>query len=246
MSQLQIIRNAMVDAFSISDEDDGVRVTTHCLYPSNGLVQVIVRGGTNTFFVSDEGRAVQEIEAAGAEIHNVDRLVSHLVVPHGLSVSKGVIRSAQCDASNLPVSIAIVANISKSVADYLFSHVRVRPHKNFRSVVSSFVRAQYQTVHEEVIVGSSNKQHRFDNVIILSGGRKVVVDPVVPDHNSIASRVLANMDVRSAKYPDIEQRIVYDDADSWKSEDLNLLQAGADVISFSKASIVLKRLAKTG
>jgi hypothetical protein len=43
----------------------GVRVTTHCMYPSNGLVQVMVRGGVSTVVVSDEGGAMEEALAAG-------------------------------------------------------------------------------------------------------------------------------------------------------------------------------------
>jgi hypothetical protein len=33
---------------SVTCAADGVRVTTHCMYPSNGLVQVTVRGGVET------------------------------------------------------------------------------------------------------------------------------------------------------------------------------------------------------
>ena len=43
----------------VTPTSDGVRVTTHCMYPSNGLVQVTVRGG-ESIVVSDEGGAVGE------------------------------------------------------------------------------------------------------------------------------------------------------------------------------------------
>ena len=38
-----------------SQLEDGVRVSTHVLYPSNGSVSVVVRGGKNHFIISDEG-----------------------------------------------------------------------------------------------------------------------------------------------------------------------------------------------
>jgi len=50
---------------SIMRTSDGVRVTTHCMYPSNGLVQVTVRGGAETIVASDEGGAAGEALGAG-------------------------------------------------------------------------------------------------------------------------------------------------------------------------------------
>jgi len=50
---------------SITRTSDGVRVITHCMYPSNGLVQVTVRGGVETVVASDEGGSVGEALGAG-------------------------------------------------------------------------------------------------------------------------------------------------------------------------------------
>jgi hypothetical protein len=97
-------------------------------------------------------------------------------------------------------------------------------------------------VREEILVGKSNKAHKFENLIHLPNGRRLIVDPVIQDMSSINARVVANLDVRAADYPDLEQRIVYDDEEDWKTENLNLLQVGATVIPFSQAPNVLGRL----
>jgi hypothetical protein len=49
---------AAAEKDSVGDVDDALRVTTHCMYPSNGLVQVTVRGGANTIVASDEGGVI--------------------------------------------------------------------------------------------------------------------------------------------------------------------------------------------
>jgi len=98
-------------------------------------------------------------------------------------------------------------------------------------------------VRSDTLVGHSNKPHKFDNIIFLSGSRRLVIDPVVNDRSSINARVVANMDLRAAEYEGLEQRIVFDDRQDWKIEDLNLLQVGAPVIKYSRAEEVIKRLA---
>ena len=242
MNQVQLIQRELASLFSVTDGDGVVRVVTQCMYPSNGFVQVYVRGGENTFVVSDEGGAIQQIRSAGAELKNFDRMLKPMLEQFGLNVADGVIRAPACDASNVAYSIVVVSNASKAAADWLFSRVRVKPHDNFKDVVSHFLNATFRDVRHEVIVGHSNKAHKFDNIIHLDDGRRIIVDAVVPDANSINARFAANMDVRSAGLSNIEQRIVYDDNDDWSIADLNLLQVGAPLVKFSKAPEAIRRL----
>lgn len=244
MNNVELIQKSLAGLFAVHAEDGYARVITHCLYPTNSFVQVAVRSGLDTFVVSDEGGAIREIESAGAYIENPDKMISQMIHQMGLKVVKGVIRSPECNASQLGFAIASVSNASRSVADWLFSHTRVRPHHNFKEVVANYLKFAFpDNVRAETIVGESNKAHRFDNIIHLSNGRRMVVDAVVPDPSSINARVVANMDVKNAGHPDVEQRIIYDDADDWSPADLNLLQVGATLIRYSQAPNVLKRLA---
>lgn len=244
MSDIAIIQKALGKLFGVTSEGSFARVTTQCLYPSNGFVQVIVHSGAHTFVVSDEGGAVRELESAGARIQSPDRMIAGMVRQMGLRVSGGVIRSPECGESELGFAIASVANASRSVADWLFSHSRVRPHHNFKEVVSHYLKTAFpDNVHSETIVGVSNKPHKFDNIIRLANGKRMVIDAVVPDASSVNARVVANMDVARAEHPDVEQRIIYDDGDDWSPSDLILLQVGAPLIRYSAAPNVLQRLA---
>lgn len=243
MNQVQLIQRELASLFSVTEGDGFVRVITQNIYPSNGFVQIFVRGGENTFVVSDEGGAIQQIRSAGADIKSFDRMVRPMVEQFGLNIANGVIRAPACEAARVAYCIAIVSNASKAAADWLYSRVKVKPHDNFKAVVSHFLNTTFDDVRHEVIVGKSNKPHKFDNIIHLDGGKRIIVDAVVPDANSINARFAANMDVRSAGLNDVEQRIVYDDNDDWALADLNLLQAGATLIKYSKAPEAIRRLA---
>jgi hypothetical protein len=245
MKTLKSIADAVLsDAFRTTEQSDGVRITTHCLYPSHSYVQVFVRGGMDTFVVSDEGAALREIEAAGAEVKNFDRLLRQAVTKQGLKVANGAISSPYCKADELAVAITLVANASCDAADWLFSHTKVKRHRNFKVMLRALLEEKFDHLSQDTIVGKSNKPHRFEHLISLPNGKRIVVDPVFHDPGSINARVLANLDVKLAGHKDLEQRLVYDDQEDWEPQDLNLLQVGsAIVVPFSKAQDVFGRIA---
>lgn len=235
----------MREAFQIRETSDGVRVLTHCVYPSGACVNIVIRGGEDTFVVSDEGGALREIEAAGAEIENPDRILKRRVAEHGFNIANGIISSPKVGAKSIALAVALLANVSRDSADWLFVHTKIPRPANFKAMLKQLLETRFiDRVREETLVGQSNKPHKFEHLVHLPDGRRVIVDPVLHDASSINSRVVAHMDVRMASYDKLEQRIVYDDAEEWTPEDLNLLQAGAPIIvPFSKAPNVLARMA---
>jgi hypothetical protein len=230
-------------------EDDGVRITTHCMYPSHGLVQVTVRGGPRVVVVSDEGGALGEAESAGLDLASrKDGVLAHLVAAQGLRIKGGVISSPAVPIESASMAVLLVANASKEVAQWLYEHARIKRPRDFRLRLASFLKATFENrvVHDEKIIGASNKPHKFANVIILGEEKRLIIDPVAKDPASINARVVANLDVRTSKNPNIIQRIVYDDAEKWLASDLNLIQIGAPVVPFSRSEDVIKRIASGG
>lgn len=71
----------------------------------------------------------------------------------------------------------------------------------------------------------------------------MLLDAVHNDANAISSAIARNMDVQRLVRHEIEQRIVYDEEEEWRAEDLNLLSLGAKVIPLSEAFAVVARLA---
>src|SRR6202040_4142770 len=89
-----VLRN--FEALSAAEEvEDGIRVTTHCMYPSNGLVRVTLRVGRETVVASDEGEAVGEALSAGIVLRNPDKILRSLVRQQGLDIHGGIITTPQ-------------------------------------------------------------------------------------------------------------------------------------------------------
>lgn len=225
--------------------DDGVRISTHCLYPSNGAVSVVVRGGVSEFVVSDDRGALRELGASGLSLSSADRVLGRLVKGRGLIVDKGEIHSPRIPAHAIPAGIVLVANAAKEVAEWGIDNKSVVRPRNFRKDLNELLHRHFndQLKSDEHIVGSSNKPHKFTHVIYLNGGRKLIVDAAVNEASSINARVVANLDVRSSNNPLIDQLIVYDDRLKWNSSDLKLLEVGASTVPFSRAEAEIMRRA---
>jgi hypothetical protein len=230
--------------FKLEEMVDGLRVTTTCLYPSNGLVRVALRGGIESLVASDDGEALGEAAAAGIEIIDPDKLLRVFVRQRGLILRNGVIMTDAVPTKAAAVVVAHVANTAKEAATWLYEHGGVKRRLDFRKLLAAFLEDTFRDqVAETRLVGASNKAHRFANVVSFSNGRKLIIDAVANDPSSINARVVANLDVRANKNLRVVQRIVYDDFERWTASDLNLLQVGATIVPFSSAKEVIKRVA---
>jgi len=246
MSLLNIVEEAVSEIVTIGESDGGIYINTLCLYPSNSFVRVMVYGGQNSFTVSDMGGAVNELLAAGIDLAKSDSSLNKFLNSHGLSLKNGTIRSPVCSRAELPSAVALVANAAKAMADWLFDSSKIKRNRDIKAIVKTLLKSTFDKssiTEDGTIVGASNKPHKFDNIIVLPNNKRLIVDPVIRDGSSINARVVANLDVKLAKLEGLEQRIIFDDEDDWKPEDLNLLQVGATVVPLSKSAEVIRRVA---
>lgn len=230
----------------VSDDEGRVVVPTHCLYPSHGVVTVIVDGGADSFRVHDDGAALDELEAASGIMANPMAAMRSAVRHHGVMVSdKGVIYSPLAAPKELAATIAVVANASKEAAHRLIDSMRPRPRRNFRLEFEKLLELEFGHIRlrRASAIGGLRAPHKFDYVVHVSEQRQLLLDAVTPEPGSINAAVVAHLDVREAKLPNVVQRIIYDDEEKWKAEDLNLLSIGAPAVPFSRAREVLKRIA---
>lgn len=241
----EVARSGLNEIAAIKRVDDGIVATTHCMYPSNGLVQVTVRAGQDTVVASDEGGAFGEALSAGVEVRDYDRSLGRLVKDHGLLLRGSVIYTPKMPLLAAPLAILLVANASQEVARWLFDHTKIKRTRDFKAMLADFLQKRFdnRVSHNAVVVGHSNKPHRFANVIDLGQERKLIIDPVANEASSVNARVVANLDVKETANPNIIQRIVYDDDEHWSPSDLNLLKVGAIAVPFSHVSDVVERLA---
>ncbi len=250
MNLRERVASSLADWPSLSEEDNHILVPTHCLYPSNSSVIVWVGRAMDSFIVHDNRGAFDEVSSSGVlDRHSIvysTFMVKHVVDAFGLAIdATGLIKVNRVDADELLNSIMLVANASKETALTLMGRFRPRLRRNIKADLASMLEIKFPHHVERngVVIGKSNKPHKFDNVVRLGGDRQLILDAITREASSINAALVAHLDVKNAEYPKIEQRIIYDDNDNWTAADLNLLRLGAIPVPFSRASEVLERLA---
>jgi hypothetical protein len=245
------ITELMTPLCPIAVIDGGIRVGTHCLFPSNATVYVSIRRHMgDSYIISDDRAAIEEASSAGLQFFgskysSLDRKLNSVVKHYGLTVRDGAIYSPQVPLEAIPAVVLLVANASKEGATWLFSNMKYSAPRNFKKDVADLLERYFNDnlKHNDTVIGSSNKEHHFSHIVYLSDQRRLLIDPVINDASSINARVIANLDVRLLNDSKILQRVIYDDSVSWKSSDLKLLEMGADPLPFSMASTVIGQLA---
>jgi hypothetical protein len=231
------LRDAIASIQNLVLDGDEVRVNTHCLYPSNSIVRVAIRGGIQSFVVSDMAGAVREAASVGLNVSLSDLTIKNMVAKQGLLVSSGEIASPAVPLAGLASAIMLVANASKEVAGWCFNTYKTKPSRNFKALLNEMMERSFSEdvlKHGYHVVGKSTKTHKFEYAI-PSGEHIILVDSAVPDANSINSRVVANLDVKQNDDPRYEQFIIYDDEADWSPSDLTLLGLAASIVPFSMA-----------
>jgi hypothetical protein len=244
------VESALTKWSRLSDEDGHVLVPTHCLYPSNSTVTVWVGPGSGSYIVHDNRGALDELSSAGTQDpHSLlysTFMVQHVVRAFGLSMDEsGLIKAARVEPDELLGTIVLVANASKEAATDFLNRFRPRLRRNIKAELASMLEVHFpnHVSKNGTVIGKSNKPHKFDNLVRLRGDRQLILDAVTREASSINAALVAHLDVKNAQYPQIEQRIIYDDDDKWSAADLNLLKLGATPVPFSRAAEVLERLA---
>ena len=137
-SVADFLAHRLSEMAAIKRVDDGLRITTHCMYPSNGLVQVTVRSGRSTIVASDEGGAMGEALAAGIPMRDFSSQLSHRVREQGLSFKNGMIFTPRMPLETAPLAIVLVANASQEIARWLYDHVKIKRTRDFKSSTKQF------------------------------------------------------------------------------------------------------------
>jgi hypothetical protein len=222
-------------------------VPTHCMFGSGGVVRVVIEGRGDSFVVHDGGAAIDEFASGGGEMPGAAKLLRSFLRDGGFGVNdKGEIHSPVIPRADLPPTIALIANAAKEASEHLTDRWKPKVRRDFRLELRKLLRAEFPhlRVEEEVrYAGKSAKQHRFAFSVPMAAGGQLLIDAVAHEQSAISASVLRNLDVRNANAGGLEQRVIFDDSEEWRAEDLNLLKLGATPVPFSRAHDVLGRFA---
>lgn len=208
---------------------EGLRISTHCLYPSFGQVFVYIVGMGDGFIVHDGGGAVKEAWSHGAEPRAIAAASRMAASAFGCEVVLDQIRVSIPSIDWLWSAHVSVANATSDAARSAVGKSRVTKEESLiHRAKAAFDAAAWkpETRLEYKYAGRSGKVHTFD-LAVQSGEKVALVDAVIAHPNSIASKYLAFSDTESG--PGIYKYALYDG--DLPAEDKSLLSNVADLIN---------------
>ncbi len=245
MSKIDYIRNSLQQFAEVFEDGERFAVPTQCLYPSNDCVVVYVYGGENECVVSDGGGALDEISSHGITVENPMKLLKQFSIGRGIITNGQKVFTNRVPWEALVSAIVLVANASAEAANWAVDNMKPKVRRNIKSALLSTLCLYYSRDRiktDERLTGKSARSYRFDNVVMIGEGKKLLVDAVIPEPGSVNARVVAHLDVSRNEDSNVIQRIVYDDDDKWSSADLNILQMAAELVPLTRAAMNFDRL----
>lgn len=220
-------------------------IITHCQLPGGSLIKVRVRASGDGWIVSDGGAALDDATSAGIEKPIFGLNVRRAIRSKGLSFVDGRIESPRIGLESLYNATIVVANAARDVAEALIYLGNNYSEETLENRARKILVGRFHSwvlSRPVIISGASERDHKFDNALDLPDGRKILVDVVKHQGNSINAAVVANLDVQRLGNPKLVQRIVFDPSESWKSEEIELLGVGATPVALPSLGDAIERI----
>jgi hypothetical protein len=238
---------AIARSWPLCEHDElGYVITTHCQMPNGSLVRVRVRQVADSWVVSDGGSALEEAVASGIDKPQFGLNVRRVLRDKGLTFVDGRIETPRIGSESLFNGVVVIANTARDIAETLIYHGGADGSDTLEKRARRILVGRFHTwvLSKPVIInGASEREHKFDNALDLPDGRKILVDVVKHQGNSINSAVVANLDVRRLDNPKLVQRIVFDPSENWRNEEIALLGVGAVPVALPALGDAIARIA---
>jgi hypothetical protein len=235
---------AALAAFNVcveTQDGNGSRVTTHCMYPSFDAVNVFVSRFGEGFQVHDGSGAHRTACTHARDEVAIGRALKRWSSRYHLILSKDhALTCVVHDASWLTGAILAVANASACAANEAIEHVAVATETALKTRIYDVLAAvtPKQHLHRDFeIRGNSGKLHAFD-FAVDKVGETVLLDAVAPHHVSISAKYVAFAD--AGGHTGLNKLAVYDR--ELDVGDSALLQQVADLVPFSALSGLFPRM----
>ena len=221
-------------------------ITTHCQMPNGSLVRLRVRRADDGWVVSDGGAALDEALASGIARPVFGINVRRAIRSKGLVLIDGQIETRSIKESALYAGVIVVANATRDIAETLIYVGSSLDEDTLDRRTKKILVGRFHTwvqARPLIISGASDRVHKFDNTVNLPDGRRIIIDTVKHQGNSINSAIVSNLDVRRLHNDMIVQRIVFDETENWKREEIELLEVGATPVALGNLGDAVARLA---
>jgi hypothetical protein len=214
----------------------GIEVTSPVAYGDGELVSVVVEQLESGLTVHDAGFGAMRLSSAGVLLTRttIQRLME-FTQRYRCTFADGRV-SSPATMDDVAQVVCLVANASRSVADYIYE-VRRQAEANFRIVVFDKLREIVgDRVREtEQFRGKSGRLWRVPIVLDVSKSRPQNFVSALAHRHAVPQSFTMLYDLGQA-YPEIERDAVYDDAADLRQEDRALLtSSGVEVFGWVEA-----------
>lgn len=217
---------------------DHIVVPTDVLLPTGASVVVLVEGGNGggRITATDGGAALYALADAGLPYGpRVEAAARSAAKRAGLVFGDGILRTRQAEAGDAHALVALCANGARLVAEAAMQAARKVERERFRDRVVTELKRLFQDWTFRAgaeLVGFSQEPLRFDWLVGLPGGRQLALDTPVPDHSSVASMIMRQLDLQARRPQHVVQAIAYDEHDDWPATTLRQMQlVGVPLVS---------------
>lgn len=241
------LRLATEDLLRVRQVGADFEVELPVMYPDGQFVMLVVSRVGDVYRVHDAGGGAMYYESVGGRItrqlgQNFVSVADH----YRCKYSNGRVWR-ESDADHLPMTIAIVANASRSVGD-LAKMIRRRADRPFRATVAARLHNAYgERIREnEEVKGKSGKSYHLAALLLDAEQQNpLAFIEASASQSTVLSHVGQFVDLKYGN-PNVFNVSVYDDNERWKAEDLRLLRQVSIIVPFSRTEMRMKRLVGNG
>jgi hypothetical protein len=230
------VEKAVRDFISAEEIGLGIEVSSLVAYPGGDLVNVIVERVRSELVVHDSGSAAMRLSEQGISIskHVSARLVDYAGRFNCRFEGNRV--ALNCNIDSVGYAVAMVANASRSVADYALE-IRRHAESDFRHMVADVLRELIgaRLRENEDYEGKSGRKYRVAATILdASESRPIrLISPIAS--RAVVDHSFAMLSDIKLKYPTLANECVYDETGDVRDEDREFLSSVCEVYAFMEA-----------
>lgn len=241
----EFVEAAVRSLIAAKDVGFGIEVSTPVAYPSGDLVNVIVESRPEGLLVHDAGFAAERLALSGIAIsrHLLSRLGEYAHRFNCVFENRRI--TAKATAGSIELAVAMVANASRSVADYSLE-LRRHAEADFRIVVTEALReiVGARVRENEEFQGKSGRKYRISATVLNESetAPAMFIAPIA-SHAVVPHGFSMLYDLQQG-YADVLREAIYDETSDLRPEDRALLRSAAEVHSFSEARVAFQRIGR--
>lgn len=237
------VQRAMRELVTAQKTNLGVEVTVPVAYADGEMVSVVVEARDGDYAVHDAGFSAMRLSLSGIALtRHVSLRLNELANRYRCSFVDGRVFSHSA-ADSLPVTICLVANAARSVADYAFE-VRRQIESDFRVTVADQLKeiAGKRVRENEEFKGKSGTRYRVHAIVLDSTEARPEHFVSALAHRNVVPRNVAMFYDLHGSYPAVENDAVVDDTGDFRDEDRALLGSVSTVIGLMQAPHQFRRI----